>query len=167
MNLLPFLVVDDGRHFRSFSTWRGGKSRVPLVNETTFSYREEKEETRKKKGNKLKLLLLLLFVSCVCRPKRIKNGRAGDIMGRTFIFISSATGRHPPDKKKPGRKNGHTQLFSSSSRAAGRKKNTISIKKEEREDTGVSNVIPPPPFSPSSWIENHLKRKAEEVDSIN
>lgn len=73
MNLSPFLVVDDGRHFRSFflNTWRGGKSRVPLVNETTFH--TEKEETRKKKkGNKL---LFALFVSCVCRPKRIKNGR--------------------------------------------------------------------------------------------
>ncbi len=48
MNLSPFLVVDDGRHFRSFffKTWRGGKSRVPLVNETTFH--TEKEETRKK-----------------------------------------------------------------------------------------------------------------------
>jgi hypothetical protein len=42
---------------------------VPLVNETTFH--TEKEETRKKKkGNKL-----LLLMSCVCRPKRIKNGR--------------------------------------------------------------------------------------------
>jgi hypothetical protein len=48
MNLSPFLVVDDGRHFRSFflNTWRGGKSRVPLVNETTFH--TEKEEMRKK-----------------------------------------------------------------------------------------------------------------------
>jgi hypothetical protein len=79
-------------------------------------------------------------------------------MGRTFIFISSATGRHPPDKKPGGKTD--TQLFLLLELLA--KGKTISIKIGER--TQVSLMLFPP-FSPSSWIENHLKRKEEEVDS--
>jgi hypothetical protein len=99
-------------------------------------FHREKEETRKKKkGNKL---LFALFVSCVCRPKRIKNGRGvlewdghSSSYRRRQVVIRRT-------KNQEG-KNGHTTF--SSTRAAGQRKNHLN--KNRREDTGVSNVIPP------------------------